>query len=66
MTIRRIIHLERQTGPDPVLQDLGNRPVEVRKDLHSELGIDAVLGDQIIEGVCQGGADAASRRKGFG
>lgn len=55
------IHLERQARPDLFLQDLGNRSVKVRQDLHGQLGIDAVLGDQVIEGVRQGGADAARR-----
>ncbi len=52
------LHLESQARPDLLLKDLGDRPVEVRQDLHGELGIDAVRGDQIVEGICQGGADA--------
>lgn len=52
------IHLERQAGLDLLLQHFGDGAVEVGEDLHGELGIDAVLGDQIVEGVRESGTDA--------
>lgn len=54
-------HLERQSRADLVLQDLGNRAVEVGQDLHGELGIDVVLRDQVVEGICERTADTARR-----
>lgn len=46
-------HLERQARADLLLQDLGDSAVEVGEDLHGQLGIDAVVLDQVIEGVGQ-------------
>lgn len=51
-------HLESQPGLDLVLQNLGNRSVEVGEDLHRQLRVDAVRRDEVIESVCQSGADA--------
>lgn len=56
-------HLERQSRANLVLQDLGNSAVEVGQDLHGELGIDVVLRDEVIEGICEGAADAADEAK---
>lgn len=50
--------LESQPGPDLVLQDLGNRAVEIGQDLHGELRIDVVLGDEVIKRICERAADA--------
>lgn len=50
-------HLERQPRLDLLLQDLGDSFIEMRKDLHGQLRIDAMLGNQVIESVCQGSPD---------
>lgn len=55
------IHLKGQAGLDLLLKNLRNRAVKVGEDLHGELGIDAMLGDEVIEGICQSGADAAAK-----
>jgi hypothetical protein len=39
-------------------QNLCNTAIEVRQDLHRQLGLDAPLADQVVESVCECHADA--------
>jgi hypothetical protein len=41
-----------------VSRDIGDGFVEVEEDLHGELGLYAALGDQVVECVCEGAAQA--------
>jgi len=52
-------HLERQPRLDLLLQRLGNNAIELGEDLHGELGVDALLADQLVQGICQGDAETA-------
>lgn len=55
--VRRYIYLECQTRPDLLLQNFGDGSVEVGKDLHRQLRVDAVILNQVIQGVCESDAD---------
>jgi carbamoylphosphate synthase small subunit len=48
--------LECQARLDLVGKHVGDSLVEVGEDLHSELRLDAALGDEVVEGVCEGAA----------
>lgn len=54
-------HLERQPCLDLVLKHVCDGSVEVGEDLHRQLRVDASVRDEVIESVCQGGADAIPR-----
>lgn len=54
-------HLERQPCLDLVLKHVCDGSVEVGEDLHGQLRVDARVRDEVIESVCQGGADAIQR-----
>jgi hypothetical protein len=41
-------HLERQPSLNLIRQDLRDRFIKVRENLHSKLGLDATLGDQVV------------------
>ena len=51
-------HLERQPRLDLLLQSLGNDAVKLGEDLHGELRVDALLADQLVQGVRQGDTEA--------
>ena len=55
-------HLESQSSLDFILQSLGNDAVKLGEDLHGELRIDALLPDQLVQGVGQGNTEAMGRR----
>lgn len=55
---RNASYLERQPRAHVGLQHLGNGAIKVCQDLHRQLGVDAVLRDQVIEGIRQGSANA--------
>lgn len=52
------MYLERQPRLHLLSQHLCDTAIEVRQDLHRELGLDAALADQVIEGVRKRHADA--------
>jgi len=52
--------LERQPSLHLIRQNLRNTAIEVRQDLHRQLGLDATLADQVVEGVRERHADAAT------
>jgi hypothetical protein len=52
------IYLERQPRLHFLGQDLRYTAIEVRQDLHRELGLDATLTDQVVKGVRERHADA--------
>lgn len=52
------LYLESQPGLDLLLEDIGNRAVEVGKYLHRKLRVDSVVCDKIIEGIRQRRAEA--------
>lgn len=54
------VTLERQPRLHLLSQHLCNTAIEVRQDLHRELGLDAALADQVVEGVRERHADAAT------
>ncbi len=60
----RCAHLERQPSLDLVLKRLGDGAIEVGQDLHRQLGIDAVIADEIVQRVSQREADAALHTRG--
>jgi hypothetical protein len=49
-------HLKRKPRLDLICEHVGNRLVEVCEDLHGQLGLDAALGDQIVQRVREGTA----------
>jgi hypothetical protein len=49
-------HLECKPRLDLVCEHIGDRLVEVDEDLHGQLGLDAALGDQIVQRVREGAA----------
>lgn len=51
-------YLERQSRLDLLLEGFRNGLVEVGKNLHGELGVNALGADQIVEHVHKGEADA--------
>ncbi len=54
----RAYHLERQARLHLLSQHLCDTAIEVRQDLHRELGLDSTLADQVVEGVRERHADA--------
>lgn len=56
-------YLECQARLDLLLQNIRDRTVKVRKNFHSKLRIDACVLDEVIEGVCQGSAEAVCRKR---
>jgi len=52
--------LERQPCLHLIRQNLCDAAIEVRQDLHRQLGLDATLADQVIESVRERHADAAT------
>jgi hypothetical protein len=54
----RAYYLERQARLHLLSQHLCDTAIEVRQDLHRELGLDATLADQVVEGVRERHADA--------
>lgn len=55
---RRNMYLEGQPRLHLLSQHLRNTSIEVRQDLHRQLGLDSPLADQVIEGVRERHADA--------
>jgi hypothetical protein len=51
-------YLKRQPSLHLIRQHLRNTAIEVRQDLHRQLGLDATLADQVVEGVRERHADA--------
>ena len=51
-------YLEGQPRLHLLRQGLGDATIKVRQDLHRQLGLDATLADEIIEGICERHADA--------
>lgn len=51
-------YLKGQPGLDLILQNIRNGSIKVGEDLHGQLRVDAVALNEVIQGVCQGGADA--------
>lgn len=49
-------HLERQPSLDLICEYVGDRLVKVGEDLHGQLGLDAALGNQIVQRVREGTA----------
>lgn len=54
-------YLERQARLHLLLQHVRDCAIEVGQDLHRQLGVDAGVRDEVIEGVCESGTDAAQR-----
>lgn len=54
-------YLERQARLHLFLQHIRDRAIEVGQDLHRQLGVDAGVRDEVIEGVCESGTDAVQR-----
>ena len=52
------MYLERQARLHLFGQHLCDTAIEVRQDLHRELGLDATLADQVVEGIRERHADA--------
>jgi len=52
--------LERQPRLDLFSQNLSDTAIKVRQYLHGQLWLDAPIADQVIEGVRQSHADAAT------
>ena len=57
-------YLKRQARLDLVGEHVGNCLVEVGQDAHGQLWLDAALGNQRVERVCEGTADAVLVRPG--
>lgn len=55
-------YLERQPRLHLLLQHVRDCAIEVGQNLHGQLGVDAGVRDEVIEGVCESGTDAAQRR----
>lgn len=55
---RIALYLESQPSLDLLLEYIGNSAVKIGKNLHRKLRVDAVVCDQIIEGICQRRAEA--------
>lgn len=51
-------YLKRQPGLDLVLQNIRNGSIKIGENLHGQLRVDAVALNEVIQSVCQGGADA--------
>lgn len=54
------IHLKRQSALHILLKRFGDGLVESAKDLHRELGVDALTLNKVVERVRQSEADTAS------
>lgn len=52
-------YLECQPGLDLLLEDVCNRAIKVGQNLHGQLRVDAVVCNQIIEGIRERRAEAA-------
>jgi hypothetical protein len=52
------MYLESQSRLHLLSQRLRNTSIEICKDLHRELGLDATVADKIIEGIREGHTDA--------
>ena len=52
------MYFERQPRLHLISQHLRDTAIKVRQDLHRELGLDATLADQVVEGVRERHADA--------
>jgi hypothetical protein len=50
-------HLELKTGLDILLQRLGDGLIKVAQNLHGKLRVDALITDEIIEGIRQSETD---------
>lgn len=51
-------YLERQASLDLLLEDVCDSAIKVGEDLHGQLGVDAVVCNQIIEGIRERSAEA--------
>lgn len=55
----RAADLESHARLDLIREHISHGLVEVDEDPHSQLGLDAALGDEVIERVCEGIPEAA-------
>lgn len=52
-----VAHLELKTSLNILLQRLGDGLIKVAQNLHSKLGVDTLITDEIIEGIRQSETD---------
>lgn len=52
-------HLKLKSSFNVLLKSLSDGLIEIAQDLHGKLRVDALVADEIIEGICQSETNAA-------